>query len=229
MNTANKLTLLRVVMIPAFLLVLYLDVPGASYWALAIFVAASLTDTLDGYIARHYNQVTDFGKFMDPLADKCLVVAAMLWFVEIGQMPDGGRRQGAGHRRRLVGEGEDCLYHGVHRAHAHPPRGSGDQLPVRGGHRADHHLLRGGVFHQESGCAVRNKMSAFSIIACIQIREPRLSQTDGAFLPAPLKEREFENEALRSQSIRARGNTPPHRSGRKRKTAPQAGNAGHNS
>ena len=68
-------------------LVLYLDVPGASYWALAIFVAASLTDTLDGYIARHYNQVTDFGKFMDPLADKCLVVAAMLWFVEIGQMP----------------------------------------------------------------------------------------------------------------------------------------------
>ena len=67
MNTANKLTLLRVVMIPAFLLVLYLDVPGASYWALAIFVAASLTDTLDGYIARHYNQVTDFGKFMDPL------------------------------------------------------------------------------------------------------------------------------------------------------------------
>ena len=87
MNTANKLTLLRVVMIPAFLLVLYLDVPGASYWALAIFVAASLTDTLDGYIARHYNPVTDFGKFMDPLADKCLVVAAMLWFVEIGQMP----------------------------------------------------------------------------------------------------------------------------------------------
>ena len=90
MNTANKLTLLRVVMIPAFLLVLYLDVPGASYWALAIFVAASLTDTLDGYIARHYNQVTDFGKFMDPLADKCLVVAAMLWFVEIGQMPGLG-------------------------------------------------------------------------------------------------------------------------------------------
>ena len=84
MNTANKLTLLRVVMIPAFLLVLYLDVPGASYWALAIFVAASLTDTLDGYIARHYNQVTDFGKFMDPLADKCLVMAALCWFVEEG-------------------------------------------------------------------------------------------------------------------------------------------------
>ena len=87
MNTANKLTILRVVMIPAFLLVLYLNVPHANYWALAIFAAASVTDTLDGYIARHYNQITDFGKFMDPLADKCLVTAAMLWFVEVGQMP----------------------------------------------------------------------------------------------------------------------------------------------
>ena len=87
MNTANKLTILRVIMIPVFLLVLYLHVPGANYWALAIFVLASLTDTLDGYIARHYNQTTDFGKFMDPLADKMLVMAAMLWFVEIGQMP----------------------------------------------------------------------------------------------------------------------------------------------
>lgn len=87
MNTANKLTILRVLMIPAFLLVLYLNVPYANYWALAIFAIASLTDTLDGYIARHYDQVTDFGKFMDPLADKCLVTAALLWFVEVGQMP----------------------------------------------------------------------------------------------------------------------------------------------
>ena len=87
MNTANKLTMLRVLMIPAFLLVLYLDIPFANYIALAIFIAASLTDWLDGYIARNYNQTTDFGKFMDPLADKCLVIAAMLWFVEIGQMP----------------------------------------------------------------------------------------------------------------------------------------------
>lgn len=87
MNTANKLTMLRVIMIPAFLMVLYLNVPGATYWALAIFIIASVTDWLDGYIARNYNQTTDFGKFMDPLADKCLVTAAMLWFVEIGQMP----------------------------------------------------------------------------------------------------------------------------------------------
>ena len=87
MNTANKLTILRVFLIPVFLLVLYLQVPGANYWALAIFIAASLTDTLDGYIARHYNQVTDFGKFMDPLADKLLVMSAMVWFVEVGWMP----------------------------------------------------------------------------------------------------------------------------------------------
>ena len=87
MNTANKLTMLRVVMIPAFLLVLYMGIPFANFVALAIFIVASLTDWLDGYIARNYNQTTDFGKFMDPLADKCLVIAAMLWFVEIGQMP----------------------------------------------------------------------------------------------------------------------------------------------
>jgi len=87
MNTANKLTMLRVLMIPAFLLVLYLGIPFANYIALAIFIVASVTDWMDGYIARNYNQTTDFGKFMDPLADKCLVIAAMLWFVEIGQMP----------------------------------------------------------------------------------------------------------------------------------------------
>jgi CDP-diacylglycerol--glycerol-3-phosphate 3-phosphatidyltransferase len=86
MTTANKLTIARVVMIPVFLVVLYLGFPGCRYWALGIFVVASLTDTLDGYIARHYNQITDFGKFMDPLADKMLVMAALCWFVEQGGM-----------------------------------------------------------------------------------------------------------------------------------------------
>ena len=86
MTTANKLTILRVVMIPAFLAVVYAGFPGSGYVALAIYVVACLTDWLDGYIARHYNQVSDFGKFMDPLADKCLVVAALCWFVENGQM-----------------------------------------------------------------------------------------------------------------------------------------------
>ena len=87
MNLPNKLTVLRIVLILPFLLVLYLDVPGASYIPLAIFIIGSLTDMLDGKIARKYNLVTDFGKFADPLADKMLVVAAMLWFVENGQMP----------------------------------------------------------------------------------------------------------------------------------------------
>ena len=87
MNLPNKLTLLRIVMILPFLLVLYLDVTHAAYWALGIFILASLTDMADGKIARKYNLITDFGKFADPLADKILVVAAMLWFVERGRMP----------------------------------------------------------------------------------------------------------------------------------------------
>ncbi|MEG1857526.1 MAG: CDP-diacylglycerol--glycerol-3-phosphate 3-phosphatidyltransferase [Pseudoflavonifractor sp.] len=87
MNTANKLTLTRIAMIPLFLVVLYLEFPFNQYIALAIFVLASITDFIDGYIARHYDQVTDFGKFMDPLADKLLVMAAMLWFVEVGRFP----------------------------------------------------------------------------------------------------------------------------------------------
>ena len=87
MNLANKLTLLRVLMIPAFLGVLYWGGPNSEYIALAIFVIASLTEFLDGYIARSRGLVTDFGKFMDPLADKVLVTTAMLWFVQTGVMP----------------------------------------------------------------------------------------------------------------------------------------------
>ena len=86
MNTANKLTLLRVALIPVFLIVLYWGFPFANWVALAIFIVASVTDFADGYIARHYNQVTDFGKFMDPLADKMLTMAAMCWFVQNGEM-----------------------------------------------------------------------------------------------------------------------------------------------
>ena len=87
MNLPNKLTMLRIILTPVFLAVLYWGFPGADYMALAIFIIASLTDLMDGKIARKYNLVTDFGKFADPLADKILVVAAMLWFVERGRMP----------------------------------------------------------------------------------------------------------------------------------------------
>lgn len=87
MTTANKLTILRVALIPVFLVVLYAGFRASGYVALMIFIVASLTDFADGYIARHYHQVTNFGKFMDPLADKMLVMAAMCYFVEAGQMP----------------------------------------------------------------------------------------------------------------------------------------------
>ena len=82
----------RVILIPIFLLLLYLDIEYngihiGRYIALAVFIIAALTDVADGLIARKHNQITDFGKFMDPLADKVLTFAAMLWFVEIGMMP----------------------------------------------------------------------------------------------------------------------------------------------
>ena len=87
MTTANKLTILRVVMIPVFLILMLVDFPGHLWPALAVFILASLTDWLDGHIARKYHQVTSFGKFMDPLADKLLVTAALLVFVQWRQIP----------------------------------------------------------------------------------------------------------------------------------------------
>ena len=90
MTTASKITLARVVMIPVFMVLMYLS-KGASnlymWLSLAVFILASVTDFIDGYIARHYNQVTDFGKFMDPLADKLLTIAAMTMFCEWGVFP----------------------------------------------------------------------------------------------------------------------------------------------
>ena len=84
MNLANKLTMLRVVMIPVFLLVLFLGPePMNRYIAVVIFIVASLTDMLDGKIARKYNLVSNFGKFMDPLADKLLVMAALVSMVAL--------------------------------------------------------------------------------------------------------------------------------------------------
>lgn len=96
MNLPNKLTVLRLIFIPFYVLFLMLDpilvssssgIVFFSHIALVIFLLASLTDTFDGIIARKYNMVTDFGKFADPLADKILVVSAMVCFVALGRMP----------------------------------------------------------------------------------------------------------------------------------------------
>ena len=90
MTLASKITLVRVLLIPAYMATMYLSGGQAGLWmylSLAIFAVASLTDYVDGYIARHYNQVTDFGKFLDPLADKLLVIAAMSMFCEWGVFP----------------------------------------------------------------------------------------------------------------------------------------------
>ena len=94
MNLPNKLTLTRIILVPVFMVFVSLTQIGTEdfnpTWYLVagiIFAAASFTDFLDGYLARKHNQITAFGKLMDPLADKCLVTAAMLWFVEVGRMP----------------------------------------------------------------------------------------------------------------------------------------------
>lgn len=90
MTTASKITLIRVAFIPAFMVSMYFSngAPNAWMWvSLAIFILASITDYIDGQIARKYNQVSDFGKFLDPLADKLLTIAAMVMFCEWGSFP----------------------------------------------------------------------------------------------------------------------------------------------
>ena len=90
MTTASKITLARVALIPIYLVLMYLSAGQAGVWmwlALAIFIIASLTDYVDGYIARNCNQVSDFGKFLDPLADKLLTLAAMCMFCQWGKFP----------------------------------------------------------------------------------------------------------------------------------------------
>lgn len=91
MTTASKITLIRVILIPLVMVFMYLSGGNAgSIWlwaALAVFIIASVSDYVDGFIARKYNQVSDFGKFLDPLADKLLVIAVMLIFCQWGLIP----------------------------------------------------------------------------------------------------------------------------------------------
>lgn len=90
MTLASKITLIRVAFIPIYMLFMYMSGGQSNLWmwiALGIFIIASLTDYVDGQIARRCNQVSDFGKFLDPLADKLLVIAAMTMFCQWGMMP----------------------------------------------------------------------------------------------------------------------------------------------
>ena len=88
MNLPNKLTILRVILVPVFVVFLMMDITEYDKWiALSIFIIASLTDLLDGKIARKYNLITNFGKFMDPLADKLLVCSAFICFIELEKLP----------------------------------------------------------------------------------------------------------------------------------------------
>ena len=90
MTLASKITMIRVAFIPLFMVFMYLGagIPGVWMWlSLAVFILASITDYIDGQIARKRNQISDFGKFLDPLADKLLTIAAMVMFCEWGMMP----------------------------------------------------------------------------------------------------------------------------------------------
>ena len=94
MNLPNKLTIIRMLLVPIMVIIPFLNIQGewmgvpTTYWIInAIFIIASITDKFDGYLARSRNQVTTFGKFLDPLADKILVLAAMIMLVEFGKLP----------------------------------------------------------------------------------------------------------------------------------------------
>lgn len=87
MNLPNKLTIARIIMVPIFVILMEINFPSHMTWAACVFTLASLTDMLDGYIARKYQLITTFGKFMDPLADKILVAAALIMLVPKGLAP----------------------------------------------------------------------------------------------------------------------------------------------
>lgn len=87
MNLPNMLTIGRMILVPIFMVALLVNIPYGMFWAAAIFLIASFTDFLDGYLARKNNQITNFGKIMDPLADKLLVAAALICLVELGVVP----------------------------------------------------------------------------------------------------------------------------------------------
>ena len=86
MTTANKITIFRIILVPIFMILMLIDNTTCRMWALAVFIIASISDAADGYIARHCNQISNFGKFMDPLADKILTTSAFIILLEIGRI-----------------------------------------------------------------------------------------------------------------------------------------------
>lgn len=86
MNTANKITMIRVFLVPIFMVLFWIDNTACHYAALVVFILASITDAVDGYVARKYNQITTFGKFVDPLADKVLTTSAFLLLMYYDRM-----------------------------------------------------------------------------------------------------------------------------------------------
>ena len=168
MTTASKITLVRVVLIPVYMVLMLLSAGGAEWlrWAaVAVFIIASVSDFLDGYIARHYNQVSDFGKFLDPLADKLLVTACMMIFVGWGRMPSwlvfiviarefaiSGLRMVAannGHRRRLERQDQDLLHHGRSDRHDGPSECAGPRYGRERGHPCHDGVFRRRILRQE--------------------------------------------------------------------------------
>lgn len=177
MNTANKLTLLRVVMIPVFMAALYVEFPFHMIVALTVFILASVTDFIDGYIARNFNQITDFGKFMDPLADKLLVTSAMLWFVEVGQMSAwvlliviarefavSGLRMVAAPKGVVIaagwsGKDQDGVHHGLHLPDA-AAHSRDFEHHLRGRDPGHHRVVGHRVFRQEQVGFLRSDVTA---------------------------------------------------------------------
>lgn len=86
MNLANKITIIRILLIPIFIFFMFANIKGSNYYAVSIFLIAAATDSLDGYLARKKNQVTNLGKFLDPIADKLLVISALVCLVELNRV-----------------------------------------------------------------------------------------------------------------------------------------------
>lgn len=186
MTAASKVTLTRIFMIPVYLILMYISDGGSGAWmwgALGVFILASVTDFVDGYIARHCNQVSDFGKFLDPLADKLLVLAAMAMFCEWGLWPawalmvvlarefavtgpaPGGGREGNGHCSRLVRESQNGQHHGGAVSADGISRGGASAVECdrRGG---DHHLVFWrGVFRAELEMSLELNQALYDAVA----------------------------------------------------------------